>query len=106
MGILGAIAGSLSSLGASSLVMHACTEFIPANIGKIRKGLYVVGAIGLSGAAGTAAGNYVGSSLDSLVEGIKAIKTINAAVKEGVAKDIVDTAKEINEEAADESASS
>lgn len=94
MGILGTVAGALSSIGATGLVTRACVTYIPQNVSKIGKGLYILGTAGLSGAAGAVAGHHVSTTVDSVVEGLRAIMSINTTLKE-----LNEAKKEFEEEA-------
>ena len=74
MSVLGTILGTVSSLGAGSIASNAFAKFIPQNAGKIAKVGYFLGLVGLTGAAGEVAGNYVEKKTDEVVEAVKSIR--------------------------------
>lgn len=83
MSILGTIVGSLSSIGAGNVVSNVAMKFVPANAGKFGKVLYALGIVGLSGAAGEAASNYMEKKIDDAVDAVKDIKKAVKVSKDG-----------------------
>lgn len=83
MSILGTIVGSLSSIGAGNVVSNVAMKFVPANAGKFSKVLYALGIVGLSGAAGEAASNYMEKKIDDAVDAVKDIKKAIKVSKDG-----------------------
>lgn len=83
MSILGTIVGSLSSIGAGNVVSNVAMKFVPANAGKFSKVLYALGIVGLSGAAGEAASNYMEKKIDDAVDAVRDIKNAIKVTKDG-----------------------
>ena len=85
MSILGTILGTVSSMGAGSIASNAFAKFIPKNAGKIAKVGYFLGLVGLTGAAGEMAGNYVEKKTDEVVEAVKSIReNVKISTEDGV----------------------
>lgn len=64
--VIKAIAQVGTNIGASTIVINMCKDYIPQNAGKIVKVCCVLGVAGLSTVASKAAMNEVGKTLDDM----------------------------------------
>lgn len=75
--MFGAIASAVkfvAGIGASGIAWNGVAKLIPQNSGKIMKAVYVVGGVGLAGAAGDVAERYFDRQFKAAEAAVKAAK--------------------------------
>ena len=104
--MFGAIAGAvkmIAGIGASGIAWNGVAKLIPQNCGKIMKGVYIIGGVGLAGAAGDVAERYFDRQFKATSAAIKAAKEeLEKEAEDGVIDVDPSEVKEVKEDVSDD----